>query len=210
MVSSERYGNLYIISAPSGAGKSTLLSRLVMEDTLISYSVSHTTRKPRDGERHGIEYYFAEHADFEKLIGEEAFLEWAEVHGNYYGTSREPVLEKLEQGKDVVVDIDVAGAAIIRKKLPTAINIFILPPDYLTLRARLEERGKDAADVIERRLDNAAGEIRRVEEYDYVIVNDTLETCYRQLRSIIDATRCRTRINRQTISKVLATFEARG
>ncbi len=203
-------GNLFIVSAPSGAGKSTLLSRLIEEDPHIDYSVSHTTRAPRMGEENGIHYHFVDEARFMELVDQGAFLEWARVHGHLYGTSKAPIMKRLEEGQDVIVDIDVVGAGLVREQAPQAIGIFILPPDYQTLEARLVSRGKDSPEVIQRRLKNALGEMQRIDEFHYSIVNDDLDSCFKLLRSIIRASRCKTAANKNNISKIIATFAQEG
>ena len=210
MTTGKSTGNLFIISAPSGAGKSTLLERLIAEDARVAYSVSHTTRQPRAGEVHGKAYYFVDVPTFKQLIQEDAFLEWAEVHTNFYGTSAKPLLARLEKGGDVILDIDVVGAANVREKIPGAVSIFILPPDFQSLSDRLHSRGKDNEETIQRRLRNAAGELERVGDFDYVLVNDNLDTCYERLVEIIRASRSRTDVNRQVIAKIVETFKHSG
>jgi len=203
-------GNLFIISAPSGAGKSTLLERLVTEDKGIAYSVSHTTRAPRTGEADGVHYHFVDESRFMELVESDAFLEWARVHDHLYGTSRAPIDKCLKEGQDIIVDIDVVGAALVREQAAQAIGIFILPPDFKSLEARLISRGKDTPQVIERRLNNALGEMKRVHEFHYAIVNDDLETCYGSLHSIIVASRCKTEANKDMVGKIIATFGQEG
>ena len=171
-------GTLFIISAPSGTGKSTLMQRLTSEDPHIRFSVSHTTRPPRAGESDGVSYHFVERATFEDLIQRDAFLEWACYADNFYGTSREPVMANLNQGLDVILEIEVVGARLVREKMPNAVSIFIMPPHYGTLRERLEQRGKDTEAVIDKRLRKALGEMEQAGDYDYLLVNDNLETCY--------------------------------
>ncbi len=205
-----RTGSLFMVSAPSGAGKSTLLRRVMAEDRGLIYSVSHTTRAPRAGEVDGEDYFFTDVDRFRGLVKEGAFLEWAEVHGNYYGTSAQWVRAQLEAGRDVALDIDVAGAAQIKAKMPEAIGVFILPPGYQELRRRLETRGLDSAGVVARRLKNARGEIERVYEYDYALVNDDLDACCRRLRAVIDAARRRPALNRALIAKIIESFELSG
>lgn len=199
-------GSLFIVSAPSGAGKSTLLSRLTENDARISYSISHTTRQPRAGELDEHHYYFVDEPEFRDLVARDIFHEWAEVHGNFYGTSQQPVEEQLARGLDVLLEIDVAGAASVREKMPMAISIFIMPPSCDILHDRLQSRGKDSEEVIQRRMKNAMDEMVRYHEYDYVLVNDDLDTCYEQLVSIIRSGRRRTGVNCQQIGKILATF----
>jgi len=185
-----------ILSAPSGAGKSTLVDLILQEYPDIGYSVSCTTREPRIGEEDGIDYHFLSRERFETLLAENAFLEHAEVHGNYYGTLKAPIEEILEEGNSVILDIDVAGAAKVRSYVaslpPDApmragyMDVFIMPPSMEELRARLEKRGTDAQETIEKRLKNADGEMARAGEYMYRIVNDELDTAYRRLCDLID------------------------
>ncbi len=185
-----------ILSAPSGAGKSTLVDLILQEYPDIGYSVSCTTREPRIGEEDGIDYHFLSRERFKTLLAENAFLEHAEVHGNYYGTLKAPIEEILEEGNSVILDIDVAGAAKVRSyvaSLPSDapmragyMDVFIMPPSMEELRARLEKRGTDAQETIEKRLKNADGEMARAGEYMYRIVNDELDTAYRRLCDLID------------------------
>jgi len=180
---SSRGGKLFIISAPSGAGKTTLCNMLQNEFPDIMYSVSHTTREPRPGEKHGLQYYFVSKETFEKKIAADDFLEYAVVHGNYYGTSKSEVKEKLAGGRDLIMDIDPQGAMQLKEKIDSAVYIFIMPPSVDTLRIRLTSRN-DTRESIETRLANAAGEIAYKDRYDYVIVNDKLERTYKELSAI--------------------------
>lgn len=185
-----------VMSAPSGCGKSTLIDMLLQEYPDFQYSVSCTTRSPRGEEEDGIDYHFLTIERFRELLGENAFLEHAEVHGNYYGTLKKPIEEVLSEGNSMILDIDVAGAAKVREyiaELPEGdllragyVDVFIDPPDMETLRARLEGRGTDSPATIERRLANAEGEIARAEEYMYRITNDDLGIAYRKLCDLID------------------------
>ena len=186
--------NLFIISSPSGAGKSTLVNRLFRdlgETHPMKFSISHTTRGMRPGETDGVEYFFTDVPSFQKMIEENAFLEWAKVFDNYYGTSRLTVEESLRDGTDVFLDIDWQGARLIRKQFPEVKTIFILPPSIAVLRERLEKRGQDSPEVIEGRMEKARNEIIHYDEYDYVIVNDVLDEAYDQLRSVVVAEQCR-------------------
>ena len=180
-----RQGRLFVVSAPSGTGKTTLCRLLVDEFGDISYSVSHTTRKPRPGEIHGKDYFFVTHDEFERMIRSGELIEWAEVHGNYYGTSKRFVGDHLEKGGDILLDIDVQGALNIVKSYPEAVTLFIMPPSRDALRTRLEKRGSDSPDVIETRLCNAVNEMESRGLYRHVIVNDNLETAKQELFSII-------------------------
>lgn len=185
-----------VMSAPSGCGKSTLIDLLLQEYCDLQYSISCTTRDPRGLEEDGIDYHFMSAERFRELLGENAFLEHAEVHGNYYGTLKRPIEEVLAEGNSMILDIDVVGAAKVRdyvRKLPPDdplrdgyVDIFINPPDMQTLRERLEGRGTDSPDVIERRLANAEGEIARAGEYMFQVTNDDLTTAYKRLCDLID------------------------
>ncbi len=191
----DRMGLCLVISAPSGAGKSTLVSRLREEFADFAYSVSCTTRGPRVGEQDGVHYHFLTREEF--LARREAgyFAEWAEVHGNLYGTPRGPVQTQLAQGRDVLFDIDVQGALQVKNVFPTGLFVFILPPSRAELERRLRGRGTDAADVIARRLENAVGEVRQARHFDYLIVNDDLDAAADELRAVYLAGRARS-INR--------------
>jgi guanylate kinase len=184
---------MLILSSPSGAGKTTLTRMLLQDRALdLTLSVSVTTRARRSSEVDGIHYRFIERPEFDSLRDRGELLEWAEVHGNCYGTPRRPVEEVLTTGRDVLFDIDYQGAAQVRQKAPDdVVTIFILPPSMAELRARLERRAEDSKDVIEKRLLNARNEISRWEAYDYVIVNDDLEKSYKQVTAIILAERLR-------------------
>ena len=183
---------MFALSSPSGAGKSTLAGRLMAQDREISMSVSVTTRSPRPGEVEGEHYYFVDQPHFDTMVAQDSLLEWAEVHGNCYGTPKEKVQELTMKGRDVLFDVDWQGAAQIYEKVGTAlVRIFILPPSLDALRTRLTGRGQDAPDVIVRRLAGAKAEIAHWQEYDYVIINDDLDRAYTQLHAIITAERLR-------------------
>lgn len=184
-------GNLYIISAPSGAGKSSLINALLADlpRSTVELSISHTTRSPRPGEEHGVHYYFTSHGDFEHLISQGHFLEWAEVFGNYYGTSLPLIERSLEAGIDVFLDIDWQGARQIREKLPNVKSIFILPPSKAELENRLIGRGQDSAEVIQGRMNKAVSEMSHYNEFDYVIFNDDFDMALTELKSILIAER---------------------
>ena len=176
---------VFIISAPSGSGKTTLVERLLREVPGLHFSVSYTTRPRRGQEQHSREYFFIGREEFQKMIGQEELLEWAEVFGNYYGTSRRFLDEAERDGKDLLLDIDVQGAAQVKRKLPHAVSIFILPPSRGELEERLRRRGEDSEEVIQKRLGNAGREIYGYESYDYVLINDLLERSVERLRSIV-------------------------
>lgn len=183
-------GNLYILSAPSGAGKSSLIAALLEKDMAkkMMVSVSHTTRQPRPGEENGVHYHFVDVAEFELLIDQGAFLEYAKVFGgNYYGTSLPAIEKNLSAGIDVFLDIDWQGAQQIREKVPSVKSIFILPPSLAELERRLIGRGQDSSDVIAERMSKAMDEISHYNEYDYVIVNDNFEQALADLQSILRA-----------------------
>lgn len=187
-------GTLYIVSAPSGAGKSSLINALLRKfnlDDSLRLSISHTTREPRPNEVNHESYHFVSIPEFEELIARDAFLEYANVFGNYYGTSKEIINEWLSQGKDVFFDIDWQGARNIKAKTPDAIKIFILPPSLSELQRRLISRGQDSPEVISKRMAAAMSEISHYDEYDYVIINDNFDESLLQLRSIILSTRCK-------------------
>ena len=206
-------GTLLVVAAPSGAGKSTLVNALLERESAISLSVSHTTRPPRVGETYGRHYYFVERAEFEREIAEGVFLEHAEVHGNLYGTSRTTVQELLEQGRDVLLEIDWQGARQIRLSKPDCVSVFILPPSRPELERRLRGRGSDSAEVIERRLHNSREEISHAHEFDYIIVNDRFEDALGDLQAIVRAVRQRSalqwRRHEALITELLAADAAR-
>lgn len=187
-----REGILFVISAPSGGGKSTVLRAVLKADSTLSYSVSATTRAPRTGEVDGEDYYFHTEEEFERLIAEDAFIEYAKVHGHYYGTLREEVARKLADRKDVILDIDVQGSLELKEERPDTVTIFILPPSIATLEKRLRSRGLDNEETMRLRLENARNEIRFAQRYDYVMVNEDLGRTIETIRNIIEAERCRT------------------
>jgi len=201
-----RSGNLIIVSGPSGAGKSVLASRVLREMPHLKFSVSYTTRAPRGAEQNGVEYFFVNREEFQALIQGNDLLEWAEYYGNYYGTSRAFVDGLLRQGEDVLLDIDIQGASIVRQKRPDAVGIFILPPSFQILRDRLMRRSLDAGFVIEQRLKIARREIRHYNDYDYLIINEEINSSTLELQSIILGARCRTAARRERAESVIATF----
>lgn len=187
-------GSLFIISAPSGTGKTTILKKVISEVEGVGFSVSHTTRSPRAGELEGKDYHFVKESIFQTMRDQEAFLEWAAVHGNLYGTSKAAIDDLIMQGRDVILDIDVQGARQIREKVGNeAVFVFIAPPSLEVLQQRLTNRGTDAESVIKIRLQNARQEMADLELYDYVVVNDVVENAAEILRSIIIAERSRKR-----------------
>jgi guanylate kinase len=185
-----RRGLSLVLSSPSGAGKTTLARRLLEADKNIRMSVSVTTRAPRNGEVHGVDYYFIDDIEFEKLKRGDELLEWAEVFGNFYGTPKAPVLEALQAGKDVLFDVDWQGTRQIKTQLPADIvSVFILPPDGRTLERRLKARNQDSEAAVARRMAAAAAEIAHWEEYDYVIVNAAVDESFRELSCILSGER---------------------
>ena len=182
-------GNLFVVAAPSGAGKSSLVKALMELDARVQPSVSHTTRDPRGQEKHGREYFFVSEPEFDGMVSHGAFLEWANVHGRRYGTSRKAIEDRINQGADVVLEIDYQGALQIKKIFENAVLIFILPPSWDELRSRLERRGEDAPDVIEVRLKNAAEEMAQAKEFDYVIINELFERALFDLKAVVHAQR---------------------
>lgn len=186
-------GQILIISGPSGSGKSTLLNRLLKEENDLYFSISSTTRAPRQGETEGVNYYFISEDEFKKGIDADEFLEWACVHGNYYGTSLKPVLNALEEGKIAIFDIDVQGFNIAKSKFAKNItSVFITTASKNELKSRLQNRGTDSAETIEKRLINAVGEMEHILEYDYFLINDDLQSCYENLRGILRSMRLKT------------------
>jgi guanylate kinase len=184
-------GSLFIVAAPSGAGKSTLVNALLAQEPGIQLSISTTTRPPRPGETDGVQYHFTTAEDFIARTERNEFLEWAEVFGNYYGTSRLMVEKEMKAGTDILLEIDWQGARQVKKQFPQAVGIFILPPSIAALSERLHKRGQDEENVIERRLLAAGGEISHAPEFDYVIINEEFNVALSEMSAIVRATRSR-------------------
>ena len=184
-------GTLFIVTAPSGAGKTTLVSGLLERDPLVRLSVSYTTRAPRTGEVNGQHYHFIDVQGFRALRDKGEFLEWAEVHNNYYGTSKRWLEDQIRAGRDILLEIDWQGAQQVRKVFPKAVGVFILPPSVEELERRLRGRGTDSEDVISRRVLGARGEMRHVAEFDYVIINENLPAAIEDLVAVVRASRLR-------------------
>ena len=182
---------VYIISAPSGSGKSTLVNELLKLTPDLDFSISYTTRRPRGSEQNGKEYYFVSREQFEQMVRADEFLEYANVFGNYYGTARRFLKKAESKGHDLLLDIDVQGAAQIKPKLSDAVSIFVLPPDRKTLEWRLRKRGEDDPKVIQRRLDEAKREIENYRKYDYILINDDLEESIENLQAVVRSERLR-------------------
>jgi guanylate kinase len=182
-------GNLFVVVAPSGAGKTSLVAELLQREPRIKLSISYTTRAPREGEAHGREYHFVSRDAFEKMIASGDFLEHANVYGNYYGTSRRWIESELAGDHDVLLEIDWQGARQVRSLFPAMVGIFILPPSLSELKRRLESRGKDAPEVIARRLAGARDEVSHVLEFEYIIVNESFESAVSDLQAVVRASR---------------------
>ncbi|MBP6901184.1 MAG: guanylate kinase [Burkholderiaceae bacterium] len=187
----ETPGNLFVVAAPSGAGKSSLVKALLELDSHLAVSVSHTTRAPRGQEQNGREYWFTDRAQFQSMVERGEFFEWAEVHGNLYGTSRPAVQQRLAKGEDVVLEIDYQGALQIKQIFAHAVLIFILPPSYEELRQRLTRRGEDGPEVIAQRMDNARVEVAQARHFDFVIINALFETALFDLKTVVHSQRLR-------------------
>src|ERR1035437_3485218 len=182
-------GNLFVVAAPSGAGKSSMVKALLELDARVQLSTSHTTRAPRGQEKHGREYYFVSDHEFDAMVQADAFVEWASVHNRRYGTSKQAIEERITQGADVILEIDYQGALQIKKIFTNAVSIFILPPSWEELRARLERRGEDSADIIELRLKHAALEVAQVHQFDFVIINELFDRALFDLKAIVHSQR---------------------
>jgi len=197
---------MLVISAPSGAGKSTLVRRLIALLPDLVFSVSHTTRRQREGEKEGQDYFFVTRRRFESMIAADEFIEWAEVFGHLYGTSKAQVEKILVDGRDVLLDIDVQGHQQVRKRLHDALSVFILPPSFEELKRRLTERHSDSPQDVERRLTAACQEISHWPEYDYLVVNDRLARATEALRAIVQTGRLRRQIQAERAEEICRTF----
>ncbi len=196
---------IFVITGPSGCGKSTLVKRVLTEVRNIQFSVSHTTRKKRNSEEEGKDYYFITKAEFEQMIKEERLEEWAIVHGRYYGTSRREIERKTVQD-DLLLDIDVQGAQQMMERYKKATFIFVIPPSFKDLERRLKERGDENADSIQERLEAAKKELRHYTEFDYIVINDKLHDAAMELKSIILSTRCRFEARKKELVPILRDF----
>jgi guanylate kinase len=201
-------GNLIVVSAASGSGKTTLVNRVLAELPELKFSVSVTTRSPRPGERHGIDYFFTGEEEFEVLARQGAFLEHASVHDHRYGTSAAQVMGELDNGFDVLLDIDVQGAMMVKEKFPDAILVFVLPPSFEALKERLVARGQDGEEVIRKRLAKAEAEIDQYGRYQYLIINEDISRAAFELKLIVLASRCRTERRSDLADAIRQTFRA--
>ena len=202
-------GNLFVVAAPSGTGKSSLVKALLELDSRLIVSVSHTTRSPRGQEQQGREYHFVDEAQFRSMIGRGEFFEWAEVHGNLYGTSRVAIEARLQSGQDVVLEIDWQGALQIKTLFQDAVLIFILPPSWQELLQRLQRRGEDGQEVIERRMANVRLEVAQARHFDYVIINALFETALFDLKTIVHSQRLKYAAQARHRPQVFAALDIR-
>jgi guanylate kinase len=200
-------GILFVVSSPSGGGKGTLIQRVLSRLQNLSYSVSYTTRKPRNGEVHGREYFFVSREEFSRMVEKNDFLEWATVHSHLYGTSRSQVAQDVSLGRDIVLEVDVQGAASIRNLVHDAVSVFILPPSLEVLRKRLIARGTDSDEELGVRLRNAPEELKAYKTFDYVIINDDVEQAAAKLMAIIEAERLRLSRQEEKIRGVVDSFQ---
>ncbi|MCA1625252.1 MAG: guanylate kinase [Acidobacteria bacterium] len=200
-------GNLIIISSPSGGGKGTLIKEVLRTVPDVAYSISFTTRQMRDGEVNGKDYFFISRAEFERLVEKGEFLEYAKVHGNFYGTTIEQIKHETELGRDIILEIDVQGAASVRAKVPEAVSIFILPPSFEVLQNRLVNRATEKKADLKLRLQNSIVEVRRNKEFEYIVVNDNLARATSDLQSIILAERLKWIRQIETVRVILDSFD---
>jgi guanylate kinase len=205
-----RRGILFVVSSPSGGGKGTLIQRALKTVPDLGYSVSYTTRTPRDGEVDGREYHFVSRENFEEMIAGNEFLEWAHVHGQLYGTASRQVMTEVATGRDLILEVDVQGAASVRALVVDSVSIFILPPSFEVLRQRLLQRGSDSPEALNVRLQNAPAELQEYVGFDYVIVNDDLDRAAAQLAAVVFAERARRDRQEHRVRQALATFPSLG
>ena len=203
-------GILFVVSSPSGGGKGTLIKRLLKQVPNLGYSVSFTTRAPRNGEVDGREYFFVTPAQFEAMVANNEFLEWAHVHGKQYGTARQQVIREINDGRDIVLEVDVQGAASVRSLLADSVSIFILPPSFEVLKQRLQARGTDSPEELDLRLRNAPGELKDYFAFQYVILNDDLDRATNQMSAIVHAERARLSRQETRVKRVVEAFAAEG
>jgi guanylate kinase len=199
-------GILFVVSSPSGGGKGTLIQLVLRNIRQVGYSVSYTTRSPRPGETNGREYFFVEPETFKEMIARDEFLEWAQVHGKLYGTGRSQVINELKAGRDIILEVDVQGAASVRKLIPDSVSIFILPPSPQLLRERLTARGTDSDEELELRLRNAPEELKDYSAFDYVIINDDANRAAAKMSAVIVAERVRLSRQKAYVREVVEAF----
>ena len=203
----ETPGNLFVVAAPSGAGKSSLVNALLELDSHLALSGSHPTRAPRGQARNGREYWFVDEAEFRAMVARSEFFEWAQVHGNLYGTSRKAIQQRLERGEDVVLEIDWQGALQIKQIFTHTVLIFILPPSWDELRQRLQRRGEDQPEVIEQRMANARAEVPHARDFDFVIINALFETALFDLKTVVHSQRLKYAAQQRNKSQVFAALD---
>lgn len=202
----ESRGILFVVSSPSGGGKGTLIRHVLNTIPDLGYSVSFTTRAPRSGEVHGREYFFVTPEQFEETKAQNEFLEWANVHGKLYGTSRQQVFKEISEGHDIVLEVDVQGAASVRNLVPDSVSVFILPPSFEILKSRLIARGTDSPEELDLRLRNAPAELKDYSAFQYVIINDDLDRAAQQLAAIVYAERARLSRQEARVKRVVGAF----
>lgn len=198
----KRKGCLIVVSGASGTGKGTVCAELLKKRSSLRYSISATTRNPRNGEKNGVQYFFHTRESFEKLIADEGLLEWADVYGNYYGTPKAPVEKFLSEGQDILLEIDTQGALNVMEKMPEGIYVFLLPPSMEELERRLRSRGTDSEEVILRRLDSARGEVSLAKKYRYVVVNDVVQDAVDTIDAILTAEHASVANNQELLEKI--------
>lgn len=202
-MNADREVTFFVISAPSGAGKTSLCKRLLERDDKLSFSVSHTTRKPRPGEVHGVDYYFVDEAEFDEMVTKGEFLEWANVYGRKYGTSKKEIERAKREGVDLLIEIDCQGAQQLRQTLPEAVGIFIVPPSLTALWERLSARGTESEEEINKRLSIATRELADYKNFKYAVINDDFDKAVEELEAIVKAERCRVPRREAFIKKML-------
>lgn len=198
----KRKGCLIVVSGASGTGKGTVCAELLKRRTSLRYSISATTRNPRNGEQDGVQYFFHSRESFEKMIADGGLLEWADVYGNYYGTPKAPIERSLEEGQDILLEIDTQGALNVMEKMPDGVFVFLLPPSLKELERRLRSRGTDAEEAIVRRLDSARGEIAAAKKYGYVVVNDVVKDAVDTIDAILTAEHAKASNNQKLIESI--------
>ncbi len=208
-INTQQTGSLFVIAAPSGAGKTSLIAALLQKSNTIQLSVSHTTRQPRDGEVDGQHYHFSSQTDFQEMVENDDFLEYAQVFDNFYGTSRQALEQQLATGNDVILEIDWQGARQVKKLIPNCVGIFIMPPSKQALQQRLTGRGQDSDEIINRRMADAVNEMSHYAEFDYLIINDDFEQALSELELVIAAQKYRMTLQKLNLCNKLAELVAK-